>query len=153
VATRNCKSEKRAAARATVLLLVLLAGLATAACSSEGKPTGAAAKPKSSPPEVVTLTASDATKTVEVHVPSKITLTLSYDPSSGMVWQLESGGAGFSMPHAPVFNNGGSGATSGSEVLTFSMKGKGTLPLVLDYMKPGPISGTPQQYSLTLEGT
>ena len=153
MATRICKSDKRAAARATVLLLVLLAGLAAAACSSAGTPTGAAAKSKPASPEAVTLTASDSAKTIRVHVPSKITLTLSYDPSSGMVWQLESGGAGFSMPHAPVFNNGGSGAISGNEVLTFSMKDKGTLPLVLDYMKPGPISGIPRQFSMTLEGT
>jgi predicted secreted protein len=134
-----------------VLLFVVLAGLATAACSSEGKPT-AAPKSKSTSPGVVTLTASDAAKTVKVHVPSSITLTLVYDPSSGMVWQLESGGAGFSMPRPPVFDNGGSGAISGKEVLTFSMKDKGSLPLVLDYMKPGPISGTPKQFSMTLLG-
>ena len=74
-------------------------------------------------------------------------------PSSGMVWQLASGGAGFSMPHPPVFDDPGSGATSGNEVFTFSMKDKGTLPVVVDHMNPGPITGTPQQFSMTLEGT
>jgi predicted secreted protein len=151
VATGIRKSNKRAATKATVLFVVLAAGLATASCAS--KATGAAAKSTSTSSHLVALTASDSTKTIKVHVPAKITLTLAYDPSSGMVWELQSGGAGFSMPRPPVFDDPGSGATSGSEVLTFSMKAKGTLPVVLDYMVPGPISGTPKQFSLTLEGT
>jgi predicted secreted protein len=91
-------------------------------------------------------------KTVKIHVPAIITLTLPYHPSSGFVWQLASGGAQFSMAGPAVFQNPGSGATLGNEIFRFSMKAKGKLPLVIDYLKPGPISGSPRQFVATLDG-
>jgi hypothetical protein len=154
MAIRFGKSTTRPAAKATVALFVLLAGLGMAACASEGTSTGADTKSPVPVPAIVRLTASDANKTVRVRVPSTVILTLAYDPLLGDgLAARQRGGAGFSMPHPPVFDDPGSGATSGNEVFTFSMKDKRTLPLVVDDMKPGPITGTPQQFSMTLEGT
>jgi hypothetical protein len=99
------------------------------------------------------LNASDLLRTIDVHVPTTITLTLPYYPSNGMIWQLESGGAGFSTTHPPVFRHRGSHATLGTEEFFFAMKETGTVPVVLDYMKPGPITGAPKQFKVTLQGT
>lgn len=127
---------------------LLAAGVYMTACSS---PITSVVATKAT--NKVVLKATDAMKTIQVHVPAQITLNLPYGPSSGMVWQLVSGGAGFSMPRSPVFHDPGSGATLGTEEFSFVMKGKGTLPVVLDYMKPGPITGTPHQFKVTLHGT
>jgi len=70
-----------------------------------------------------------------------------------MIWQLVSGGAGFSTVHPPAFHYRGSGATHGTEEFFFAVKDKGTLPVVLDYIKPGPITGAPKQFKLTLQDT
>ena len=152
-----CRPRKRWTETVTIVSLLLLAGVAMAACSSGGNSVGAAKAVQSTLARPATgtviLTASDSKKTIQVHVPTKLTLSLPYDPSSGMVWQLESGGAGFSMPRSPVFHDPGSGATLGTEEFSFVMKGKGTLPVVLDYMKPAPITGTPHQFKVTLHGT
>jgi len=79
---------------------------------------------------------------------------LPYNPSSGLIWVLASGGAGFSTTHGPLFHYLGSHASTGYEKFVFSMKDKGALPLVLDYSKPGPLSGNSnQQFKVTLEGT
>jgi hypothetical protein len=96
------------------------------------------------------LTSADANKTIAVGVPARLTLTLPYAPPSGLVWELVSGGAGFSVQKGPIFT--GASAAVGNEEFVFIMKDKGTIPLVLDYTKPGPLNGKTNQFTLTLHG-
>jgi predicted secreted protein len=143
VAPDRFSSLRRWVKKAAGVSLVLMAGVAMTACST------VVTKAANS----LALTASDSMKTIQVRVPGRVTVTLPYDPASGMIWQLVSGGAGFSTVHSPVFHDRGSGATAGTEEFFFAVKDKGTLPVVLDYVKPGPITGAPKQFKVTLRGT
>lgn len=143
MAPERLGSRRRRVEKAAGVSIVLVLGAAMTACST------VATKAATS----VALTASDSMKTIQVHVPGKVTLTLPYDPASGMIWQLVSGGAGFSTVHPPAFHDRGSGATQGTEEFFFAVKDKGTLPIVLDYIKPGPITGAPKQFKVTLQDT
>jgi hypothetical protein len=91
---------------------------------------------------------SDSMKTVSVQVPAKVELRLPYDAQSGLVWQLASGGAGFSMTHVPTYS-----ATDRTETFFFSMMNPGKLPVVVDYARPGALIGRHhKQFTVYLSG-
>jgi len=138
------QKQMLASAPAWLTLLVTVAG-----CTSSAPP---APKMSERPPNTVSISRVDANRTITVSVPARINLTLPYAPASGMIWQLASGGAGFSSTHAPVFHPPSSDRRSGTQVFTFAMQDPGKLPLVVDYTKPGPITGKPKQFTMALQG-
>ena len=150
-------------ARARALALMIgLAGLSlgVAACSnastSGSATTSTTAAPTTStapaaPSKNPSLTLADNHRTIAVLVPATIKVSLPYDPADKESWQLVSGGAGFAMIGSPTFVPPTTAGGQGTEVLAFLMAGHATLPLTLDYAKPGTVPAKPaQRFSVDL---
>ena len=126
-------------------------GVLGVACSSA---QGSNARPtdRSTASSRVSLDESDSGRTVDVHVPATITVTLPYVPSAGKVWELESGGAGFSEVGSPLFHAPRSAGGTGTEVLSFKMTSRATIPIVIDEALPGPLGAGARRFSVTIHG-
>jgi hypothetical protein len=102
------------------------------------------------PGPTINLTSADADKTI-AGVPARLTLTLPYAPPSGLVWELVSGAAGFSVQKGPIFT--GASAAVGNEEFVLIVKDKGTIPSCWITPSLGRSTGKPNQFTLTLHGT
>jgi hypothetical protein len=140
--------------RTTFGAALVLAGLGAAACSSNS--TGSTATTTTKAPAAtnhLSLTAADSAKTFSVEVPATITLTLPYRPASKDVWQLASGGAGFSQTAPSTYIRPTGSSSTGSQVFHFSLKAKSSLPIVVYLGPPGPFTTKPVKvFRATLHG-
>lgn len=134
--------------RNTLVLLFLFAlGLALVGCSN----APATESPHQRAPSVVHLSKADSGRTINVSVPATIHLALPYDPSQD-TWMLSSGGAGFKQV-GPV-SDAPRTPSAGTQRFTFELTKKTTIPLVLDYQKPGDnVSSPKERFEVTLRGT
>jgi hypothetical protein len=131
--------------------LVALSALGTA-CSS-APPSGVGSAAGSTGPSRVSLDENDSGRTVDVHVPATITVTLPYVPSSGKIWELESGGAGFAETGSPSYHAPSSAGETGTEVFSFKMTSISSIPIVIDEAKPGPLPAGAKHFSVTVNGS
>jgi hypothetical protein len=102
----------------------------------------------------LTLTPADNGKTLGIAIPGQVRVDLPYTKTSGDIWQLASGGPGFSQDGPPTFTSNPGQAGQGIQTLQFSVDGPGTVPLLLDYAPTGPLTKPPaQQFRVTLHAT
>lgn len=102
----------------------------------------------------LTLTQPDNGKTFPVHIPAQVRVVLPYEKSTNEVWQLASGGPGFSQDGPPLFTDSPGDPSQGIQTLRFTVAGAGMVPLLLDLAPPGPLVKPPsQQFRVTLAAT
>lgn len=100
----------------------------------------------------LTLTQADNGRTLRLAVPGQVRVDLPYVQSSGDIWQLASGGPGFSQDGPPTFSPFPGRPGQGLQTLRFTVAGAGTVPLLLDLAPTGPLTAPPvRQFRVTLE--
>jgi hypothetical protein len=134
--------------RERIILVIIFSVVLVLTCSC----TGSTSPPAKPAPARVFLNLGDANKTIVTSVPSSITITMPFVPSSGLYWQLASGGAGFSEVRPPLFSPPPPSKKIGKQIFYFVLTLSGLVPWVLDYVKPGPIIHPLKQFRLTLRG-
>ena len=137
--TTDQMSRREAGLRAVGVCSLLLV---CACCANPHSPV------TSTQSRVVSLSAKDDRRTVWLTVPTRLIITLSYDPSGHRVWQLASGGAGFKELGTPIFHP--DSGRNGTEVLSFVLTETRRMTVVLDYAKVGPISSEERTFEVTL---
>jgi predicted secreted protein len=132
--------------------LILVAVIATSAvgldaCFSSPAATGTT---KTGTTKLV-LSAADNGRTISVRVPVDVTVVLPYDPASGNVWELSSGGAGFITTQSTKLTPP-AGRIPGKQTFYLRLKLRHIQPVVFDDVPAGTLPNNPQQFSVTLKG-
>ena len=128
--------------------ILFTVALGASACSHA--PRSTVSEPRVTSHRIL-LTLSDNHRTVDVLWPAMIRVSLPYLKSTGSVWQLASGGAGFSEIGSSTFHSSTSSKTNGMQVFHFDVTSKAVLPLVLDYGPPGPLPNNPvKRFQVTI---
>jgi len=120
-------------------------GTATSTTAKAAPATTTVPPAPSAPSKTPSLTLSDNHRTIAVIIPATIQVSLPYNPSDHMSWQLVTGGAGFAMIGSPKYTPPTAAGQDGTEVLAFLMTGQAPLQLTLDYAKPGTVPAKPEQ--------
>lgn len=140
--------------RGLLTAVLVAAALGLAACGGSGGTAASTTTTTTHAGGSLTLTQADNGRTIGIAVPGQVRVDLPYDKASGDIWQLASGGPGFSQSGPPTFTANPGQAGQGIQTLRFSVTGAGMVPLLLDYAPTGPLTKPPvKQFRVTLHAT
>jgi hypothetical protein len=133
---------------------LVAAALGLAACGGSGGSAAPTTTTTTHAGGTLTLTQADNGRTIGIAVPGQVRVDLPYDKASGDIWQLASGGPGFSQDGPPTFAADPGQAGQGIQTLRFKVAGAGMVPLLLDDAPTGPLTTPPvKQFRVTLHAT
>jgi hypothetical protein len=137
--------------KVSLLASLIMTTLIVSACSRSSPRN--VPRPRT-PTHTASLTLADNHKLVDVLSPANITVSLPYTKASGDVWQLASGGAGFSQIGTSTFETFPSSTATELQVFRFHIASNSVLPIVLDYGPPGPLPNSPtRRFQVTIRPT
>lgn len=140
--------------RGLLTAAVVAASLGLAACGGSGGSSATTTTTTTHAGGSLTLTQADNGRTIRIAVPGQVRVDLPYDKASGDIWQLASGGPGFSQDGPPTFTVNAGQAGQGIQTLRFTVAGAGMVPLLLDDAPTGPLTKPPvKQFRVTLHAT